>query len=83
MRTRTPALARATMAGYYRRTDAAMAAAFDAILPDWCAANPTVLQQRWAGNPCGPGFADSRDAAGRLAPVDDVEYTHRWRCWTT
>lgn len=63
-------------AGYYRRTDASAAAAFDATMPDRCASAPTALEQRWASNVCGPGFGDSREPAGRLKPVDDVEYTH-------
>jgi hypothetical protein len=63
-------------AGYYRRTDTTAAAAFDATLPGRCATTPSVLEQRWASNPCGPWFSDSREPSGRLKPVDDVEYTH-------
>ena len=66
----------AASAVYYRRTDTSVAAAFDATMPGRCASIPTALEQRWAGNPCGPGFGDSREPAGRLKPVDDVEYTH-------
>jgi len=63
-------------ADYYRRADTAAAAAFDATMPGGCATMPSVLEKRWADNPCGPGFADSLEPAGRLKPVDDVEYSH-------
>jgi hypothetical protein len=63
-------------AGYYRRTDNSAAAKLDATMLSLCASAPSVLEQRWGANPCGPGFADSREPAGRLKPVDDVEYSH-------
>ena len=63
-------------AGYYRRTDALVAAAFDATLPGRCITAPDVLEQRWASNPCRPAFSDSRDVSGRLKPVDDIEFFH-------
>ncbi|GIM98231.1 hypothetical protein [Paractinoplanes toevensis] len=64
------------VADYYRHTDAAAAAKLDATMPGRCASVPSALEQRWAANACRPGFADSREPAGRLKPVDDVEYTH-------
>lgn len=64
-------------AAYYRRTDVNAAARMDATLPDRPdRAGLTALEQAWAGNPCGPSFADSRDPSGRLAAVGDVELSH-------
>ncbi|GAA2548069.1 hypothetical protein GCM10010435_16770 [Winogradskya consettensis] len=63
-------------AKYYRETDTASAAKIDASLPGRCASNPTTLEQRWADQVCGPGYADSRDPSGHLAAVGDVEYSH-------
>jgi hypothetical protein len=63
-------------ARYYRTTDAAAAARADALLPSTCPHTDTALAQAWAENPCAPSYGDSRAPAGRLKPVDNVEYSH-------
>ncbi|MDI6101709.1 hypothetical protein QLQ12_24105 [Actinoplanes sp. NEAU-A12] len=62
-------------ANYYRATDVDAAARIDATLSGICVAG-TALEEAWAANPCGPGFADSREPYTRLKPVEDVEYSH-------
>jgi uncharacterized protein YukE len=63
-------------ARHYRHTDLRNAVRLDAALPGRCATVPTALEEQWAGNPCAPAFADSREPAEHLKPVDDAEYSH-------
>ncbi|OJF13005.1 hypothetical protein [Couchioplanes caeruleus] len=72
-------------AGWYRHTDAAAAARMDATLPTTGTCVKTGLEQQWAGNPCAPSFADSREPSSRLVAVPEVEFSHpmSWMDYTS